>query len=193
MYSTTIPFLACDEKQKGERVSWLETQTNLFNSLQGKIVKRWVGIEMALRETDDGIPEYRHPTVNYLQLSRLDAELKDEPTARFMTSQDNDIFGLIRYDEVADIPANEHEDRSGFYCPREVSELPIGKIDEVSVVGLTQVISEVHLLIDGMRVVLYAGEIYEDRELNYEVRFLDECVLVQVDGARPEALSFSPD
>jgi hypothetical protein len=174
-------------------VNWLDLQIELFKALQGKTVRRWVGIEMALRDTDDCIPEYQHPTVNYLQMSRLDAELKDGQTARFVTSQDNDIFGLIRFDRLADIPADEHEDRSGFYCPREVSELPIGKIDEVSVVGLTQVISEVHFQIKGKRVSMYAGEVYEDRELNYEVRFLDECVLLQVDGARPEAMSFSPD
>lgn len=149
---------------------------------------------MALRETDDGIPEYRHPTVNYLQMSRLDAEIKDEPTVRFVTSQDNDLFGLIRYDELADIPANDdYEDRSGFYCPRKVSELPVGKIDEVSVVVFSQVISEVHFQIGGERISICAGEIYEDHEMNYEVRMLDECVLVQVNGSRPEAMSFSPD
>ncbi len=174
-------------------MSWLELQTALFNSLYGKTVKRWVGIEMALRETDDGIPEYRHSTVSYLQMSRLDAELKNESPARFVTSQDNDIFGLIRFDGMSDIPANEHEDRSGFYCPREVTELPIGKIEDVSVVGLNQVISEVHFQIDGIRLSMYAGEIYEDRDLNYEVRFLDECILVQVNGTRPEGLSFAPD
>lgn len=174
-------------------MNWLDIQVEIFNALQGKTVKRWVGIEMALRDTDDCIPEYRHPTVNYLQMSRIDAELKEVPTARFMTSQDNDIFGLIRFDGLADIPTSDHEDRSGFYCPREILELPVGKIDEVSVVGLTQVISEVHFRIAGQRVSMYAGEIYEDRELNYEVRFLDECILVQVDGTRPEAMSFSPD
>ncbi len=147
---------------------------------------------MALRETDDGIPEFRHATVDYFQMTRLDSELDNEPTARFVTSQDNDLFGIVRFDELADVPVHNEEDRSGFFCTRKVFELPTGKIKEVRVVVESQVISEVHITMDADRISLFAGEVYEDHDLKYTVRFLDECVLVQVNGARPENMSFAP-
>lgn len=171
---------------------WLQNQIKSFESLQGKTVKRWVGIEMALRETDDGIPEFRHESARYFQMSRLDAELKDEATVRFVTSQGKDVFGLIRYDDLADVVVHDDEDWGSFFCARNVHELPTGKIKEVKVLTESNVISEVRLLIDPDEISLFAGEIYEDFDQKYSVRFLAECVLVQLNGERPEVLSFSP-
>jgi hypothetical protein len=171
---------------------WLQNQIQAFEKLQGKTVKRWVGIEMALRETDDGIPEFRHDSVRYFQMSRIDAELKDEQPARFVTSQGKEVFGLIRYDDMSDVVVHDEEDWGSFLCARVVNELPTGKINVVKVFTESNVISEVRLQIDADEIGLYAGEIYEDFDQKYSVRFLAECVLVQLNGERPEVLSFSP-
>ena len=171
---------------------WLQNQIRYFESLQGKTVKRWVGIEMALQETEDGIPEFRHDSVRYFQMSRIDAELKDEQTARFVTSQGKDVFGLIRYDDLADVVGNDEEDWGNFLCARTVHELPTGKIKEVKVLTESNVISEVRLQIDADEIGLFAGEVYDDFDKKYSVRFLAECVLLQLNGERPEVLSFSP-
>ncbi len=126
---------------------WLQNQIKSFENLQGKTVKRWVGIEMALRETDDGIPEFRHNAVRYFQMSRLDVELASEPTARFVTSQGKDVFGLIRYDDLSDVIVHDAEDWGSFLCPRVVHELPGGKIEVVKVSVESNVISEVRFRI----------------------------------------------
>ena len=73
-----------------------------------------------------------------------------------------------------------------------MNELPTGKINVVKVFTESNVISEVRLQIDADEIGLYAGEIYEDFDQKYSVRFLAECVLVQLNGERPEVLSFSP-
>lgn len=173
-------------------MSWLQSQIELMESLRGKTITRWVGIEMALRETDDGIPEFRHRSVNYLQMSRLDAELKDEQTARIMTSQNDTVFGLVRFDHLADIHAHTDEVGTEFYCDRFVTELPIELVDDVKVLTDSDVIAAVHISIGADRISMFAGEVYDDYDNIYSVRFLDESVLVQLNGERPEHLSFAP-
>lgn len=173
-------------------MTWLQTQIDLMESLRGKTITRWIGIEMALRDTDDGIPEFRHPTVNYLQLSRLDAELKDEQTARFLTSQNEVVFGIVRFDHLADIHAHSDELGTEFFCDRFISELPAGLVKDVKVRLDSEVIAEVQLYIGADCISMFAGEIYDDHDNKYSVRFLDENVLVQLNGERPEHLSFAP-
>lgn len=164
--------------------SWVENQVVALKSLAGLTVAHWHGIEMAIREVGaDGLPQWRDDSVSFLQLYRLDLMLNDGTNVSILTYQNDDRFGLCRNDES--LPWTAADDPYSIFRPRSLEELPTGTIQDVSVAMNRDDIAEVCLDIQGRRVQLWAGEIYEEVDGSLRVVFMDESVLVQVDQQRP--------
>jgi hypothetical protein len=165
---------------------WINTNTAKLKGLQGSSVERWFCAEMALRETGaDGLPQWNDESVPYLQLGRLDLQLSNGKLSSIITYQNDDQFGLCYSEELPPLELGSTEAGS-IFRNRELEELPIGKVDSVSVsFDRSGDISDVEMQIGEHRVSLKAGEFYEQWDGSLELLTMDESILVQVDGERP--------
>lgn len=69
---------------------------------------------------------------------------------------------------------------------RSMPELPVGLIVDASCkTDERGNISPFALLVGDKTINLLAGEVYQGRDGSFEVQFMDESVLVQVDGGMP--------
>ena len=164
---------------------WIESQLSAFQSLEGSPLTQWRAVEMALNEagTEDGLIWY-DKSVPMLQLLTLFA-LIDNQWREIATYQDDDEFGL----SIKPIPKIDDEMRrwpskSGelsIYRLRVPDELPRGRVSQLSVRQNGRGnIASVEFLIQDRVIQLLAGEVYETHENTFEVKFMDESVLVQV-------------
>lgn len=164
----------------------IKGQVDLLSSMKGQIVIRWIGMEMALRESgNDGLPDWEDESIPYLQLERLDAELEVLQFARITTYQADD-FGLCRNDDLDDLPLGELTDPASIFRNRELLELPVGRIDDVKVFIAEGEIHEMHFLIGKERMTLITGEVYEHPNKSLTIALMDESILLQVNGQRPK-------
>lgn len=162
---------------------WLVKQPQAFEALRGKTVSGWAGTEMALAEGDDGqSPIWQDDRVPLLQFSVVHVIFR-EFVAVIDTTQDDDQWSLSC--AVAATPGLPSFDQSSIFRVREIPELPVGAIDNVHVKQLGHNIASVELAIQGRRVTLSAGEVYEQLDGTFTVVDSDESVLLQVDGRRP--------
>ena len=160
-----------------------------LRALNGCIVLHWHGIEMALREVgEDGLPDWRDSSVPLLQLDRLDLTLADGTTASIVIYQNDDRWGLFR--ENALPPSSLCTDKPDcIFRSRLLPEIPSGQIRDVSVSLNEGDIEEVILDVEGVKVRLLSGEVYEQNAGSLRVVTLDSSILVQVDGRCPEDTS----
>jgi len=174
---------------------WVKDQITQFRQLVGQTVVRWTGIEMALRESGpDGLPQWEDESVQFLQLDRLDLVLEGADYVRIVTYQNNDRFGLSCQNELP--PMNETPPLPEFnselmeasiFRTREFNAIPTGRIQNVHVVmDDCEDISEVHFWISGHCVVLRAGEFHESNDGTLTLVGMDESILFQVNGRKPD-------
>jgi hypothetical protein len=171
------------------RDSWLADRIAEFDRLRGSQIESWSGVEMALREeTAECGPQFADPAVPCLHMLVLNVRLGGNTQATVHTCQDDDVWGL-RLGESADSTTAEW---TGIYRLRELSSLPIGEIDDVSVVIDEGVLAEVILCIRGRPVLLMAGEVYEAGRDRLRLVRLDESVLVFTDLSAAESADWHP-
>jgi hypothetical protein len=165
---------------------WVEEQVASFRRLEGQTVVQWIGVEMALRESgQDGFPHWEDESVPMLQLSRIDLALAGGNSAKIVTYQNDDRWGLSRRDELPPV-FSRRPDETSIFRTRELSELPVGKILGVLVVtDEGEDIAEVQLSIAGHDVRMRAGEVRENNDGTLSIIGMDESILLQVDGQKP--------
>jgi hypothetical protein len=165
-----------------------------LEQLEGRVVSRWWGIEMALYETRPaGRPVFSHAAVPFLQFTVLGATFEDGVPANFRTYQNNTEFGLVvRTGSEATVERGSPEaatSGTSIYRNRDLPELPTGSIDEVAVKPSDLGdIAGVSLLVDGSPLLLLAGEVHERWDLTFDLVLGDESVLVFVDPADAETV-----
>ena len=169
---------------------WTHFQRVNFEKLLNSNVEEWQAIEMALNEAST--PEaliWHHKSVPMLQLLSLFAHV-DNQWLRISTYQDDDEFGLSiepipRAPQGSDQWADQVGNTSIFRW-RVARELPTGKISQVAVKQNDRNnIAMVELKIQSHLIRLAPGEVYENQDQSFDVRFMDESVLVQVDERSP--------
>ncbi|MFC3382603.1 hypothetical protein [Couchioplanes azureus] len=162
-----------------------------FDRLRGRHVTSWSGVEMALRDEapDGGGPQFEDPAISCLQMLIVGVGFGDGPLLTVHTYQDDDVCGL-RMGANADYLSAEW---TGIYRLRDLSMLPTGEIEEVSVVLDEGVVAEVVLRVRGRPVVLMAGEAYEVGGDRLRLVRLDESVLVFTDLAAVESVDWHPE
>ncbi|MEU4240494.1 hypothetical protein [Actinoplanes sp. NPDC026619] len=172
------------------RDSWVADRIQEFDRLRGRWVKAWSGVEMALREEAalGGGPQFEDPAVACLQMLVLGAHLSDDSFVTVGTYQDDDVWGL-RLGQQTNYASAEW---TGIYRLRGLPELPIGEINDVSVLLDEELLAEVVLRIHGQPVLLMAGEVYESAENRLSLVALDESVLVFTDPSAAESSEWVP-
>lgn len=143
---------------------------------------------MALREetAGGGGPQFADPAVACLQMLVLSVRLDDGTPATIHTYQEDDVWGL-RWGESAERTPAEW---AGIYRVADLSTLPIGEIEDVSVVIDEGVVAEVVLFINGRPLLLMAGEVYEVGRKQLRLVRLDESVLVFTDLSAAESVDW---
>ncbi|MGW7538178.1 hypothetical protein [Amycolatopsis sp. NPDC054798] len=172
---------------------WVVERAQDFDSLRGRHIESWAGVEMALREEGpDGRPQFTDPAVPCLQLWGMQAYLDDGRALGINCYQDDDLFGLWpRRRPDPRFENREHGD--GIYRWTALAELPTGQVEDVVVFAEGGVLAEVDLRVGGQPLLLVAGELIE-HETGLSFNRLDESVLVftdpaaaaRVDGSTPQ-------
>ncbi|ATY12221.1 hypothetical protein CU254_18410 [Amycolatopsis sp. AA4] len=169
---------------------WTIERAQDFDSLRGRRIESWAGVEMAVREHGpDGGPQFTDPAVPCLQLWGMQAYLDDGRALMVGTYQDDDGFGLWPHRR----PDPRLEDRQrwdGIYRWSALGELPTGPVEDVVVFAEEDVLAEVDLRVGGQPLHLVAGELEECGPRLSFVR-LDESVLVFTDPAAAERVNWS--
>lgn len=160
-----------------------------FSPLAGHIIVSWVGTEMALSEgpQGEGPIVWEHPSVPYLQLISLDMMLSDGEVYRVLSQSDDGsgCYGLYLERQPA-MEASTCPESGSIYRTRVLNELPIGVVTiTVRESDGPNAVLCIEVIVDGRRVTLRSGEVYERNEGNFFVAERDESILVQVDGIRP--------
>ncbi len=171
---------------------WIESQLNAFQSLRDSSLDEWQVVEMALNEaaTPEALVWY-DSSVPMLQLLTLFVHV-DSQWKRISTYQDDDEFGLS-IDPIVAIPEDSRRwpDQNGepsIFRWRVADELPTGQLSHVVVKQNERGnIATVEFRIQDRLIQLSAGEVYENNNNTFDVMFMDESVLVQVDGRSPIA------
>ncbi|WP_134662951.1 MULTISPECIES: hypothetical protein [unclassified Amycolatopsis] len=169
---------------------WLVERAQDFDSLRGRSIESWAGVEMALwEEGPDGDPQFTDPSVPCLQLWGAQAHLDDGRALMIGTYQDDDLFGLWPH-RRADPRFANRELWDGIYRWTALSELPTGPVEDVVVFAEGGVLAEVGLRVGGRPLVLVAGELVEYAARLRFCRF-DESVLVFTDPDAAERVGWS--
>lgn len=176
-----------DAATQAHSIEWKRRIAMRLGELEGEVIERWSGIEMALRDDGlDGDPQFSDPVVPFLQLSPLDIE-HSGGRLRVMTYQGDDGFGLWCTPAVEELRV-----RSGIFRTVHELALPRGRVAQVDVTVEDGIIVEVMLHLDVHQVLLLAGEVEEgwEGELHF-VRF-DESVLVFRDAIDADGIEWRP-
>ena len=156
-----------------------------INALQGKLILGWRGSEMALREGDVFTdPVWEDPSVPMLQVCPVTLTLEN-CLFTITTCQHNDQFGLsVAQDHLPE--PEEHHDPCSIFRTRQLAELPTGMVSKVHVeLAKDNAIATIRLEIGGDTVDLKAGEVYEEWDGSLRIVYMDESILIQVNGEKP--------
>ena len=141
---------------------------------------------MAVREVGpDGLPQWYDESVPAFQMDRLDLTLSDGAAASVIICQNDRGWALCRRDSLQ--PSKLTAGEPGcIYRVRSLSELPPGEITAIEVeVDQHGDIAAARLSVGGCEVSLRPGEVHEQFDGSLRVVPMDECVMVQVGGQRP--------
>lgn len=154
-----------------------------FEGLRDTEVSAWSGIEMALAEGHEGGELWEDSTIPYLQMLSVDLAQENGTHFRITTEQADDLFGLTIH--VLTDDGDRESNWSGIYRASALGDLPCGRITEVEVATLDDLIDQVSFVIGTSRIQFSPGEVYEENDGTLRVGMQDESVLVQIDGAHP--------
>ena len=168
--------------------AWLADQALLFERLAGQVVRDWRGVEMATRDTAGTGPQFGGHEGGCVQLVHLVASLKTGAVASFSTYQDDDLFGLRIGDSN---PVSGHH-WAGIYRARRLTELPAGPVENVRPHAEEGVQAELLLTIAGARLLLIAGELYENNDSSLRWHRFDESVLAFTGIAAADRVAWRP-
>lgn len=155
---------------------WTIGQARALESLRGRSVERWVGVELALWDTEDNDgPRFGDATLPCLHLLGLQAAMTDGAAVSIDTYQDDAYYGLRTQQEARFDDADGRWE--GIFRRRALTELPVGQVDQVAVFAAGGVLAEVDLRIDGRPLLLVAGELDGTSEDGLLLHWLDDSVL----------------
>ena len=156
---------------------WIQEQVELWRSLEGAVIYRWSGEEMALWESGpEGSPVFERGDFPFLQSGPLQIDCADRPALRVINVQNDDHFGLWLRDDMGPLDPDGHW---GIFRYRADFGLATGTVQAVDVfVSPEGDVAEVRIVIDGAAVLLVAGEVSETSPVTAQVIWLDESVLV---------------
>ena len=176
---------------------WSYSHHARFKNFEGCVVSKWYGAEMALNEPSLGSGDkpliWHHDSVPFLQFGLFLHFCADAKWHSIRTFQNDQAWG-IGVTKSVECPLWKQENyvvMDGIEVPsifraREVAELPLGKVQSVTVKKFDSVnIAAVTFQINGCFVDILAGEVYEQADGTFSLLFEDESLLVQVDGRRP--------
>ncbi|MDT7787170.1 MAG: hypothetical protein QOF58_5589 [Pseudonocardiales bacterium] len=171
--------------------SWRADRVREFATLRGRHVESWVGVEWALREDVAGTgPQFRDPSVPFLQLWGLLANLDNSEAFSVGTYEHSTDCGLWRHEWLR--PKLQDQDRwDGITRWQAFVDLPTGHVDEVAVFVGSSVVAEVLLTIGGRPLLLMAGEASETWGDELRFIWLDESVLVFTDPAAADLVPWA--
>jgi hypothetical protein len=161
-------------------LSYAQQQAEQFTRLTGKVIDRWHGVEMAIRDCGrDGGPEFAEAGCEWFQFLVLIAcvEGREEVVG---TCQNDDTWGLCLLPSGSSDSAGE--DYSGIFRERMVSELPVCLVESVSpTFDAHGELEKIVLVVGDDRVEMVAGEYYEQLDGSLRIQLSgDESVLVRV-------------
>jgi len=167
---------------------WVRQKREAFEAVEGRHVKGWSGVEMALRlEGPDGHPVFDDPSVHCLHVMVLLADLDHGEAIEVLTYQNDCEWGL-----QARAAKAERAVWDGIFRWRAFDDLPLGAVSNIRLRHSDRGdIGEVLLQVDGQEVLLVAGEIYETPGERLEYHAADESVLVFTDLAAADAITWS--
>lgn len=188
LVAISTPDTGCSERsRKAQMTAWLSDQRTEFESLAGRIVAGWRGVEMALRESTPTGPQFSDPGAPCLQLAQLEVTLDTTDHRTIDTYQDDTTFGL----RVAASVARRDRKWDGIYRQREL-DLPVGRIDAVTTSLDEGTLAEVTLSIGQMTLLLIAAEIYESNDGSLEWHRFDESVMVFAEPTEADKIEWLP-
>ena len=119
-----------------------------------------------------------------LQFCSLDFDC-NEQAYRLQTAQVDDLW-FLGINQSPHAPATIECAPNSIFREREVSELPIGSIDDVQIhLNDQNYVERLELTIKDHNITIQPGEIYEEARTDPRIVFLDESLLIQVDGKKP--------
>jgi hypothetical protein len=172
-----------------------------ITALNGAIVERWSGVEMALSGGSEVLDEFanedgalqtapvvwEHSSIPFVQFTHLDLSLRDGRSVRIVAEAKgvSGSYGL-RLMQLRGQATNADVPGHIIYRKQELPEFPIGAI-QVEVLREANSLAAIDVLlsINGVTIRLFAGEVYE-RDGKYEIVEADETILVQLNGQRPK-------
>ena len=168
---------------------WTQERVCEFQDLNGLILTRWRGIELALRESGpNGVPQFRDPKVPFLQLLVLYLDFEGERTRQIEAYQDDDQWGLF-------LGSGSFESFESIEGYRAVSlpTYPTGPVSQVEITPSSLgTIQRVAFSIGGTPTLVVAGET-EEHDTGYEFRLSGSEVLLFADPADFEKVNWEPE
>jgi len=139
-------------------------------------------VKVGLTREDDSLSDVRNVRlVPFIQLDVLYLELDGDQLVKFVTYENHGNYGLrlMPISEPSEIVTTNEPNPGSIYRTRELREISLGKIIEVSIsTDDTGDIAEVDLTLQDSHILLIAGETYE--EFDGSLRFVkpDESLLL---------------
>lgn len=157
-------------------------------ALDGRVIVRWVGTEMALSEEagHSGQIQWHHPGIPFMQLVSLDCLLQDGAAFRMLAQLDSGDgrFGLYLVPrhtlEEASMP-----EQGSIFRTRELTELPCGKATVAIRDADGESVQRIDITIGGQVLACRAAEVHEESGGGFRIVDGDDSILVQVDGKHP--------
>ena len=160
-------------------------ETNKLKQLNGLRVVKWSGLEMAARERTSEPPVWYSHEAPMLQFVYLNIEFSNHSALSLATYQNDNEWGLLLTDGIqrSDLETSE---TNCIYRNRVIKELPCGKISGLEVAhSETGDICKLTFNIEDQPISFRSGEIYENNDGSLNVMYMDESILIQVDGKMP--------
>ena len=166
---------------------WALTQQTNLKAISGRSINAWRGIEMAFESADETEPIWRHPNVNAIQCTVVDA-LVGANWRRFLANAGDDPasdWGLVVEDAPAELEPTSSD--TTIYRSIALEKLPCGIVSNIELETDTYgMVGGMHLDINGDSVSLYAAEVYDNGAGGFRVAEYDESILVRLNNQRPE-------
>ena len=169
-----------------DMTSWLQDRIDDLRGFQGSSISRWVGTEMSLTVDRPGGELWDDERIPWLQMVELYCETGEGDVYRFACYQDDCEFGLF----VSPVPVIEpwQPDEHSIYRWVELPYLPVGVVESVGyALYEARILSEITLAVGDHAVQMRSGEVCEQEDGVFQLHWLDESVMVQVDKRHPRS------